>query len=278
MFGPSKLVRLKVMVTLGNADAENQEVHLAWKSGKRSSTLLRFGRDGKRSESDKIDWAENINKVIKMEIKPQVLKDILRSEEGEFLAIMGPSGSGKFTSMNIITSLIVRLVWVQIMRRSWLRFNEQIGFLSFNDFSPIKTQCLQMSTFNLCRSESFQMKGISRTVFKESWARYADAPPSFCSSGGQTIRGHCPPESSSIILVDETNRSSLIRKTGEQIWELLTALNQERENHHGNPRNVDAAYTNVRLSFGDGVISSDSRNERRAWCRTGNSPLFHYGT
>ena len=170
---------------------------------------------------------KNINKSYKNGDQTlQVLKDIhLEVEEGEFLAIMGPSGSGKSTLMNII------------------------GLLDRPTSGEYKRKEL---------AEQFLKK-------VELDTRMHHLPSEL--SGGQKQRvaiARALVNHPSIILADEPT-GALDSKTGEQIMELLTALNQEGKTIIMVTHETEiAAYAKRQIVIRDGVISSDSRNERRA--------------
>ena len=217
----------------------------------------------------------NINKTYRngdQELK--VLKNInLTVEEGEFVAIMGPSGSGQSTLMNIIGMLDRPTTGEYFLgnedvanlgdkKLAKVR-NNQIGFVFQQFFLLSKLNALQNVELPLIYAGASQ--GSRRNLAKQYLekvdlgTRMTHLPSEL--SGGQKQRvaiARALVNNPSIILADEPT-GALDTKTGEQIMELLTELNADGKTIIMVTHEPEiAAYAKRQIVIRDGVISSDS--------------------
>lgn len=220
----------------------------------------------------------NINKSYKNgDQELQVLKNIsLEVEEGEFVAIMGPSGSGKSTLMNII-GLLDRpstggylLEDTEVSNLTGKKLaqvrNQQIGFVFQQFFLLSKLNALQNVELPLIYAgvPSGKRQQLSKQYLEkvELAERMHHLPSEL--SGGQKQRvaiARALVNSPSIILADEPT-GALDTKTGDQIMELLTELNQEGKTIIMVTHEPEIAeYANRKIVLRDGVITEDSRKE-----------------
>ena len=209
----------------------------------------------------------------------RVLKDInLEVEEGEFVAIMGPSGSGKSTLMNVIglldrpTSGEYFLEGQEVGNLSEKKLarvrNEQIGFVFQQFFLLSKLNAFQNVELPLIYAgvHPAKRKEIAEQYLEkvELGSRMHHLPSEL--SGGQKQRvaiARALVNRPAIVLADEPT-GALDTKTGEQIMDLLTKLNQEGKTIIMVTHEPEiAAFANRRIVIRDGVISSDSKLERR---------------
>ena len=210
----------------------------------------------------------------------QVLKNInLQVEEGEFLAIMGPSGSGRSTLMNIIGMLdrpssgTYHLDGKEVARlgekKSAKVRNQEIGFVFQQFFLLSKLNALQNVELPLIYAGVSQSK---RKALAEQYlekvelgTRMHHLPSEL--SGGQKQRvaiARALVNRPSIILADEPT-GALDTKTGEQIMELLTELNKEGKTIIMVTHEPEiAAYAKRQIVIRDGVIYSDSAQKGEA--------------
>lgn len=205
----------------------------------------------------------------------QVLKNVhLEVEEGEFVAIMGPYGSGKSTLMNIIgmldrpTSGEYYLEGEEVAKLSEKKLakvrNQQIGFVFQQFFLLSKLNALQNVELPLIYAGVSQSK---RKALAEQYLKKVELEkrmhhlPSELS-GGQKQRvaiARALVNHPSIILADEPT-GALDTKTGEQIMELLTELNREGKTIIMVTHEPEiAAFAKRQIVIRDGVISSDSK-------------------
>lgn len=220
----------------------------------------------------------NINKSYKNgDQELRVLKDIdLEVEEGEFLAIMGPSGSGKSTLMNIIglldrsSSGNYQLDGEEVSQLSEKKLaqvrNNQIGFVFQQFFLLAKLNALQNVELPLIYAgvpAAKRKKLAQRYLEKVELAERMDHLPSELS-GGQKQRvaiARALVNTPAIILADEPT-GALDTKTGEQIMELLTELNNEGKTIIMVTHEPEiAAYAKRKIVLRDGIITEDSRRE-----------------
>ncbi|HFI0456502.1 TPA: ABC transporter ATP-binding protein [Streptococcus suis] len=220
----------------------------------------------------------NINKSYKNgDQELRVLKDIdLEVEEGEFLAIMGPSGSGKSTLMNII-GLLDRSTtgnyWLEGEEVSQLSEkklasvrNDQIGFVFQQFFLLSKLNALQNVELPLIYAgvPANQRKKLAKRYLEkvELAERMTHLPSEL--SGGQKQRvaiARALVNTPAIILADEPT-GALDTKTGEQIMELLTELNNEGKTIIMVTHEPEIAdYAKRKIVLRDGIITEDSRRE-----------------
>lgn len=209
----------------------------------------------------------------------RVLKDIdLEVEKGEFVAIMGPSGSGKSTLMNVIglldrpTSGDYFLDGQEVGNLSEKKLahvrNEQIGFVFQQFFLLSKLNAFQNVELPLIYAgvHPAKRKEIAEQYLEkvELGSRMHHLPSEL--SGGQKQRvaiARALVNRPAIVLADEPT-GALDTKTGEQIMDLLTKLNQEGKTIIMVTHEPEiAAFANRRIVIRDGVISSDSKLERR---------------
>ncbi|KXT73440.1 ABC transporter ATP-binding protein [Streptococcus sp. DD10] len=220
----------------------------------------------------------NINKTyINGDQELRVLKDInLEVEEGEFVAIMGPSGSGKSSLMNVIgmldtpTSGKYRLEGKEVAGLSEKKLahvrNRQIGFVFQQFFLLSKLTALQNVELPLIYagvSPNKRKQLAEKFLEKVELAERMHHLPSELS-GGQKQRvaiARALVNNPSIILADEPT-GALDTKTGDQIMEFLTELNNEGKTIIMVTHEPEiAAYAKRQIVIRDGIISSDSKQE-----------------
>ena len=224
---------------------------------------------------------KGINKIYKNgDQELRVLKDIdLEVEEGEFVAIMGPSGSGKLTLMNVIglldrpTSGDYFLEGQEVGNLSEKKLarvrNEQIGFVFQQFFLLSKLNAFQNVELPLIYAgvHPAKRKELAEQYLEkvELYSRMHHLPSEL--SGGQKQRvaiARALVNQPAIVLADEPT-GALDTKTGEQIMDLLTKLNQEGKTIIMVTHEPEiAAFAKRRIVIRDGEISSDSKLERRA--------------
>jgi putative ABC transport system ATP-binding protein len=211
----------------------------------------------------------------------QALKGIdLEIEQGEFIAVMGPSGSGKSAAMNIIgcldtpTSGSYEFQGVHVERlsrdqRALLR-RHLLGFV-FQGFNLLaRTSAL----------ENVELPLIYRR--QPPAVRHAAARAALAQVGLKDWEHHTPNELSSgqqqrvaiaraivtnptVLLADEPT-GNLDTQTSREIMELISALNHERGitvimvTHEPDM----AAYAERVIRFVDGRVDSEQRNEEAA--------------
>ena len=201
----------------------------------------------------------------------------LRIHSGEFVAVMGPSGGGKSTCMNILgcldtpTSGIYRFLGVPVGnlnadQRALLRRN-YLGFV-FQGFNLLsRTSAL----------ENVELPLVYRHVSKEE--RHERARKALREVGLAGRETHVPSELSGVqqervaiaraigseprVLFADEPTGNLDTATSVEIMKLLTALNEERGitiamvTHEPDI----AAWTRRIVRFRDGLIESDEINE-----------------
>ena len=221
---------------------------------------------------------KNINKSYRNgDQELQVLKDIsLEVDEGEFVASMGPAGSGKSTLMNIIgmldrpTTGEYHLGSEEVAKLGDKKLakvrNKQIGFVFQQFFLLSKLNALQnvelpliYAGVGLSKRKSLAEQFLTKV---ELDTRMHHLPSEL--SGGQKQRvaiARALVNNPSLILADEPT-GALDTKTGEQIMELLTELNREGKTIIMVTHEPEiAAYAKRQIVIRDGVISSDSTKE-----------------
>lgn len=209
----------------------------------------------------------------------QVLKGInLEVYEGEFVAIMGPSGSGKSTLMNIIGlldrptsgdySLNGKKVETLSDRHLASVRNKEIGFVFQQFFLLSKLNALQNVELPLIYagvSVSKRRQLAKQYLEKVELEKRMKHLPSELS-GGQKQRvaiARALVNNPSIILADEPT-GALDTKTGEQIMELLTALNREGKTIIMVTHEPDIAdYATRKIVIRDGEITADTTESVR---------------
>ena len=209
----------------------------------------------------------------------RVLKDIdLEVEEGEFLAIMGPSGSGKSILMNIIGLLdrassgdyfldATEVSHLSEKKLAQVR-NKEIGFVFQQFFLLAKLNALQNVELPLIYAgvATNKRQGLAKQFLEkvELSERMHHLPSEL--SGGQKQRvaiARALVNNPSIILADEPT-GALDTKTGQQIMELLTELNREGKTIIMVTHEPEIAeYAKRKIVLRDGIITEDSRKEDR---------------
>ena len=171
-----------------------------------------------------------------------VLKGIdLTVEEGEFLAVLGPSGPGKSTLLNIIGCLDVptageyildgRLIGSQDEKTLAKIRNQEIGFIFQSFFLMQRQTALQNVKLPLIygdvpeREQNERAAEMLRRVGLEDKMNYY---PNQLSGGQQQrvaiARAMC--NNPAILLADEPT-GALDQKTGRQVMELFHKINDE---------------------------------------------------
>ena len=171
-----------------------------------------------------------------------VLKGIdLTVEEGEFLAVLGPSGSGKSKLMNIIGCLDVPTSGEYILAGRQIASqdekalakirNEEIGFIFQSFFLMQRQTALQNVKMPLIyanmpeREQTERAKEMLRRVGLEDKMYYYPNQ----LSGGQQQRvaiARAMSNNPEILLADEPT-GALDQKTGKQVMELFHKINAE---------------------------------------------------
>ena len=171
-----------------------------------------------------------------------VLKGIdLTVEEGEFLAVLGPSGSGKSRLMNIIGCLDVPTSGEYILAGRQIASqdekalakirNEEIGFIFQSFFLMQRQTALQNVKMPLIyanmpeREQTERAKEMLRRVGLEDKMYYYPNQ----LSGGQQQRvaiARAMSNNPEILLADEPT-GALDQKTGKQVMELFHKINAE---------------------------------------------------
>lgn len=202
-----------------------------------------------------------------------VLKDIhLTIRQGEFVAIMGHSGSGKSTFMNILGCLD------KPTQGDYFLGQKNVAQLDKNDLARVRNQTIGFvfQGFNLLPRMSLEenialplvYSGMDRQtrlhkagelLEKVGLSRYAHSRPNQISGGQQqriaiarALVNHPP-----LILADEPT-GNLDSRTSNEIMELFTALNQEGMTIVLVTHEPDvAAYASRQVLFKDGQIIRD---------------------
>jgi len=221
---------------------------------------------------------ENINKIYKNgDITVHALKNInLHIKEGEFTAIMGQSGSGKSTMMNILGCLDLLSsgafyldgVAIDTLNDNELAEirNKKIGFIfqSFNllpKLSAIENVELPMA-YGRVHPKERRIKALE-ALKKVGLEERKDHKPNELS-GGQRQRvaiARAIASNPAILLADEPT-GNLDSKSEEEIMEIFKSLNKEGVTivvvtHEPNI----GKECNRRVIFKDGEIISDIHNE-----------------
>lgn len=220
---------------------------------------------------------KKINKIYKQgEIEVHALKDVtLAFNQGEFAAIMGASGSGKSTFMNIIGCLDKPTKGEYIFegtsiakysqdKLAWIR-NKKIGFV-FQNFNLIpRTTALENVEIPLYYHNSFfsgkenYMRAMQALKDVGLYGRENHTPAKL--SGGQQQRvaiARALVNKPSIILADEPT-GNLDTKTSFEIMALLQKLNREEGitiilvTHEADI----ASFTKRNIRFSDGFMIKD---------------------
>ena len=223
---------------------------------------------------------ENLRKIYDTgKIQVEALKGInFKVEEKEFVAIMGASGSGKSTFMNVLGCLDTVShgkyeldgIDVSKMNSSELATirNKKIGFVfqSFNLLPKIdilKNVELPMLYAGVSKSE--RKKRAIDALEKVGLGERIDHKPNEIS-GGQKQRvaiARALVNKPKIILADEPT-GNLDSKVGDEIMKFFTELNNEGVTIVLVTHEPDiAAFAKRIVVFKDGIIISDEMNENR---------------
>ncbi len=201
----------------------------------------------------------------------------LRIHSGEFVAVMGPSGGGKSTCMNILgcldtpTSGIYRFLGVPVgnlnadqralLRRNYLGFVFQ-GFNLLSRTSALENVELPLVYRHVSKEERHER---ARKALREVGLAGRETHVPSELSGGQQQRvaiARAIVSEPRVLFADEPT-GNLDTATSVEIMKLLTALNEERGitiamvTHEPDI----AAWTRRIVRFRDGLIESDEINE-----------------
>lgn len=227
---------------------------------------------------DRMISIENLNKIYKTgSVEVHALKDVnLQIEHGEFVAIMGQSGSGKSTFMNILgcldrpTSGKYLLEGTEIMKQSpdelSLIRNKKIGFV-FQAFNLIpRTNVLKNVELPMIYAKVRGGERKKRSLELLDKVGLSDRVHHLPNelSGGQKQRvaiaramANNPP----IILADEPT-GNLDTKSSEEIIEIFKSLNREGSSIILVTHEPDiASHANRIIVFKDGAVIEDRRKE-----------------
>jgi len=212
-------------------------------------------------------------------IQVEALKNInLEVKKGEFVAIMGSSGSGKSTFMNILgcldslTSGTYELDGIDVSRMSSSELaiirNKKIGFVfqAFNllpKMDLLKNVELPMMYAGCSKTE--RKKKALKALERVGLADRVDHRPNEIS-GGQKQRAAIARSlvnDPAIILADEPT-GNLDSKSSNEIMDIFTELNNEGVTIVLVTHEPDIAeYAKRIITFKDGIIISDVLNENR---------------
>jgi len=230
--------------------------------------------------SEKIIEVKDLHKVFELseEVKVEAIKGVSVSfKQGEYVAIMGASGSGKSTFMNILgfldspTSGTYRLDDYEVSsltsdQKAEIR-NEKIGFV-FQGFNLLaRTSALEnveMPLFYKGGLSARDLKKKARKILGMVGLSGRETHHPNKLSGGEQQRvaiARALINEPDIILADEPT-GNLDSKNTEEIMNLFTDLNKKlgitiiMVTHES----VVAEYTNRKIVFKDGLIIKDSTN------------------
>ncbi len=208
----------------------------------------------------------------------QALKGVdMRIERGDFVAVMGPSGSGKATTMNILgcldvpTSGVFRFRGVEVQaldrdQRSLLR-RRYLGFV-FQGFNLLaRTSAVENVELPLLyrgEKKSERHAAAMRALDQVGLAPWADHTPAELS-GGQQQRvaiARALVTQPDVLLADEPT-GNLDTERSIEIMQLLTRLNGEgitilMVTHEEEM----AAFANTIVRFRDGLVERVERGRR----------------
>lgn len=214
-------------------------------------------------------------------IKVEALKEInLEVKKGEFVAIMGSSGSGKSTFMNILgcldslTSGTYELDGIDVSRMSSEELatirNKKIGFV-FQAFNLLPKMDLLRNVelpmmYAGCSKKEREEKALKALERVGLSARVYHKPNEI--SGGQKQRvaiARSLVNDPAIILADEPT-GNLDSKSSNEIMDIFTELNNEGVTIILVTHEPDIAeYSKRIVTFKDGNIISDVINNNRKW-------------
>ena len=185
---------------------------------------------------------ENLNKYyINGDMKLHALKDInFHIKQGEFAAIMGSSGSGKSTMMNILGCLDKNFTGKYILDKTDISKIEEkdlcrirnlkIGFVfqSFNLLSKLSAfENVETPPYLCRRSKSWKRNSVKDVLKSRAWNRMNHKPSEL--SGGQKQRvaiARAIVNNPSVILADEPT-GNLDSVSEEEIMKIFSALNSQ---------------------------------------------------
>ncbi len=188
--------------------------------------------------------AKNISKQFVVDgSSVPVLKGIsMTVEEGDFLAIVGRSGSGKTTFLNVLSTLVKPDQGELLYQKNDLRLQTDayLNDLRRTDFSVIfqfhhllpyltvLENCLLPFMRSLKPVKKEAMQRARQCLERVGLADKADRLPGKLSGGEQqrAAIARALVKSSKVLFADEPT-GSLDKATGEQIMSLLLELNQE---------------------------------------------------
>lgn len=199
----------------------------------------------------------------------------LEIDKGEFVAIMGSSGSGKSTMMNIIGALDVPTDGEYILNNTNIKElsdsdlahfrNKEIGFV-FQQFNLLKSQSVHNNV--ALPGKYGQLPDLHKRVEEVLAAvglqdKQQNKPNQL--SGGQIQRvavARALVMSPTLILADEPT-GNLDTKTGDSIMDLFTEIHNQGNTivmvtHEDNI----AAYAERVVTLKDGVVISDKKNRK----------------
>jgi putative ABC transport system ATP-binding protein len=226
----------------------------------------------------------NLCKIYRMgDVEVPALRGVnLRIDHGEFVAVMGASGSGKSTFMNIIGCLdrptagqyfLEGQEVGSLSRDDWAHIrNKRIGFV-FQGFNLLsRTTALENVELPMMYNGLGGERRHQHAAEVLSWvgleARFDHMPNQL--SGGQQQRvaiARALVNGPSLILADEPT-GNLDSTTSHEIMELFQRLNRDRAmtivlvTHESDI----AAYAQRRVLFRDGVIVADDKNTEGPSC------------
>lgn len=225
---------------------------------------------------------ENIHKIYKAgEVEVHALKGLsLEAYGGEFIAIMGPSGSGKSSLLNILGCLDKPTKGRYLLEEKDLSYlkesevaairNKKIGFV-FQNFNLLpRAKAIENVELPLL----FSRNGLSpqtkrelagEALFKVGLEGREDHYPSQLSGGEQqrVAIARAIVNDPIIILADEPT-GNLDTKTSEDIMEIFETLNENGKTIIIITHEMDiATYARRTVFFRDGRVVQDKRLESR---------------
>lgn len=227
---------------------------------------------------DNLIRLDNVNKIYGEKVQTQVLFDInLSINEGEFCSVIGPSGSGKSSLLNIIGALqrptngdvFINNEQINDMndkqlteiRKNYIGFIYQSSNL-MPDFSVIENVLIP---FYILKGKPNKQDIIeAENMLERVGLKDKINNKSTDLSGGQKQRvsvARALIGNKKIILADEPT-GALDSKSGKEIFEIMKAMNKEKNitfiiiTHD----NEIALKTNRVISIFDGKITKDEKN------------------